>query len=139
MVESEPSCFPLKLYLTLFTVQISRRNIGFLDAREIGSDAIVYLFMDLQEDEKSILRRTFGISLYLMYMRTAVCAKLPALGVNTDIIRLRLVNNIFTSLQLPHKEWCIYMKLHESYLHCFYLNSCEKTDFESNHSIMVEN
>lgn len=42
--------------------EISRRNIGVLDAREISSDAIIYLFMDLQEDEKSILRRTFGQS-----------------------------------------------------------------------------
>lgn len=41
---------------------MSRRNIGVLDAREISSDAIIYLFTDLQEDEKSILRRTFGQS-----------------------------------------------------------------------------
>ncbi|KAL3510867.1 hypothetical protein ACH5RR_030268 [Cinchona calisaya] len=40
--------------------EISRKNIGFLDARDISSEAIVHLFMDVLADEKSILRRVFG-------------------------------------------------------------------------------
>ena len=60
--------------MILFTVQISRKNIGFLDVRDISSEAIVDLAMDILADEKSILRRVFGISLSLsmhMYNHTS--------------------------------------------------------------------
>ncbi|XP_027151476.1 uncharacterized protein LOC113751611 [Coffea eugenioides] len=40
--------------------EISRKNIGFLDVRDISSEAIVDLAMDILADEKSILRRVFG-------------------------------------------------------------------------------
>lgn len=40
--------------------EISRKNIGFLDVRDISSEAIVDLAMDILADEKCILRRVFG-------------------------------------------------------------------------------
>ncbi|KAL2546526.1 hypothetical protein Fot_15759 [Forsythia ovata] len=44
------------------TEEMSRKNIGFLDVREISSDVLVELFLDILSDEKSILRRVFGQS-----------------------------------------------------------------------------
>jgi hypothetical protein len=44
----------------LFTVQISKTKLGFLDVREISSDAAVELFMDMLAGDKSILRKVFG-------------------------------------------------------------------------------
>jgi hypothetical protein len=44
----------------LFTVQISKTKLGFLDAREISSDASVELFTDILAGDKSILRKVFG-------------------------------------------------------------------------------
>ncbi|KAF3662570.1 putative protein CHUP1, chloroplastic-like [Capsicum annuum] len=40
--------------------EISRKNIGFLDVRDINSEALVELFVDLRAGEQSILRRVFG-------------------------------------------------------------------------------
>ncbi|XP_016506062.1 uncharacterized protein LOC107823872 [Nicotiana tabacum] len=40
--------------------EISRKNIGFLDVRDINSEALVGLFVDLRAGERSILRRVFG-------------------------------------------------------------------------------
>ncbi|XP_059317011.1 uncharacterized protein LOC132067724 isoform X1 [Lycium ferocissimum] len=40
--------------------EISRKNIGFLDVRDISSEALVELFVDLRAGEQSILRRVFG-------------------------------------------------------------------------------
>lgn len=40
--------------------EVSRNNLGFMDAREISSDALVVLFMDLQAGDKSIIRTVFG-------------------------------------------------------------------------------
>ncbi|KAG5603747.1 hypothetical protein H5410_025239 [Solanum commersonii] len=40
--------------------EISRKNIGFLDVRDINSEALVELFVDLRAGEQSILRRAFG-------------------------------------------------------------------------------
>ncbi|XP_009613456.1 uncharacterized protein [Nicotiana tomentosiformis] len=40
--------------------EISRKNIGFLDVRDINSEALVVLFVDLRAGERSILRRVFG-------------------------------------------------------------------------------
>jgi hypothetical protein len=45
----------------LFTVQISTKKLGFLDAREISSDASAELFVDMSAGDKSILRKVFGI------------------------------------------------------------------------------
>lgn len=45
---------------------MSSKNIGFLDVREISSDVLVDLFLDILTDEKSILRRVFGLSLSLL-------------------------------------------------------------------------
>lgn len=39
---------------------ISRNNLGFMDVREINSDAIVVLFKDLLAGDKSIIRTVFG-------------------------------------------------------------------------------
>uniref|UniRef100_A0A2N9J883 SLH domain-containing protein n=1 Tax=Fagus sylvatica TaxID=28930 RepID=A0A2N9J883_FAGSY len=44
------------------TVQISTKKLGFLDAREISSDASVELFVDMSAGDKSILRKVFGQS-----------------------------------------------------------------------------
>lgn len=52
-------------YLTVCTVQISRKNIAFLDVRDINSEALVELFVDLRAGEQSILRRVFGLFLSL--------------------------------------------------------------------------
>ncbi|CAA2967133.1 Hypothetical predicted protein [Olea europaea subsp. europaea] len=48
------------------TEEMSSKNIGFLDVREISSDVLVDLFLDILTDEKSILRRVFGLSLSLL-------------------------------------------------------------------------
>ncbi|KAM7464385.1 hypothetical protein LguiA_032506 [Lonicera macranthoides] len=40
--------------------EISRRNLGFMDAREISSDALVVLFMDMLASDRSIIRKVFG-------------------------------------------------------------------------------
>ncbi|KAL0372571.1 UNVERIFIED_CONTAM: protein decapping 5 [Sesamum calycinum] len=40
--------------------KMSRKNIGFLDVKEISSDALVELFLDILADEKSIVRGVFG-------------------------------------------------------------------------------
>lgn len=45
----------------LFTVQISRTKMGYMDVREINSEASLGLFMDMLAGEKSIARRVFGI------------------------------------------------------------------------------
>lgn len=51
----------------IFTVQILRNKIGFLDARELKSDVLPVLFMDMLSD-KSITRKVFGIfHLFLLY------------------------------------------------------------------------
>ncbi|KAL0446929.1 UNVERIFIED_CONTAM: hypothetical protein Slati_1820800 [Sesamum latifolium] len=42
--------------------KMSRKNIGFLDVKEISSDALVELFVDILADEKSIVRGVFGQS-----------------------------------------------------------------------------
>ncbi|KAL0327050.1 UNVERIFIED_CONTAM: hypothetical protein Sangu_1783000 [Sesamum angustifolium] len=42
--------------------KMSRKNIGFLDVKEISSDALVELFLDILADEKSIVRGVFGQS-----------------------------------------------------------------------------
>ncbi|KAL3644627.1 hypothetical protein CASFOL_009807 [Castilleja foliolosa] len=42
--------------------QMSRKKIGFLDVKEISSDALVELFVDILADEKSIIRGVFGQS-----------------------------------------------------------------------------
>ncbi|XP_062160060.1 uncharacterized protein LOC133867343 [Alnus glutinosa] len=42
--------------------QISKTKLGFLDAREISSDASVELFTDMLAGDKSILRKVFGQS-----------------------------------------------------------------------------
>lgn len=45
---------------TFLAVQMSRKNIGFLDVKEIPSDALADLFADFRSDEKSIIRVVFG-------------------------------------------------------------------------------
>ncbi|CAN4121917.1 unnamed protein product [Withania somnifera] len=40
--------------------EISRKNVGFLDVRDMSSEALVGLFVDLRAGEQSILRRVFG-------------------------------------------------------------------------------
>ncbi|KAI3452980.1 hypothetical protein Pfo_009643 [Paulownia fortunei] len=42
--------------------EMSRKKIGFLDVKEISSDALMELFVDIQADEKSIIRGVFGQS-----------------------------------------------------------------------------
>ncbi|KAG8382950.1 hypothetical protein BUALT_Bualt05G0133100 [Buddleja alternifolia] len=42
--------------------EMSRKNIGFLDVKEISSDALMELFVDILADEKSIIRGVFGQS-----------------------------------------------------------------------------
>lgn len=42
--------------------QISTKKLGFLDAREISSDASAELFVDMSAGDKSILRKVFGQS-----------------------------------------------------------------------------
>ncbi|PIN01017.1 hypothetical protein CDL12_26481 [Handroanthus impetiginosus] len=42
--------------------EMSRKNIGFLDVKEISSDAMLELFVDILSDEKSIIRGVFGQS-----------------------------------------------------------------------------
>ncbi|KAL8052799.1 hypothetical protein ABFS82_05G028500 [Erythranthe guttata] len=42
--------------------EISRKNIGFLDVKEIASNVLVDLFVDIRADEKSIIRGVFGQS-----------------------------------------------------------------------------
>ncbi|KAH6805413.1 hypothetical protein C2S51_030244 [Perilla frutescens var. frutescens] len=42
--------------------EMARRNIGFLDAKEISSDALLELFVDYRADRKSITRGVFGQS-----------------------------------------------------------------------------
>ena len=39
---------------------MARRSIGFLDVKEISSDALLELFADYQADRKSITRGVFG-------------------------------------------------------------------------------
>lgn len=41
---------------------MARRNIGFLDVKEISSDALLELFVDYRADRKSITRGVFGYS-----------------------------------------------------------------------------
>lgn len=41
---------------------MSRKNIGFLDFKEISSDTLAELYADVQSDEKSIIRAVFGKS-----------------------------------------------------------------------------
>ncbi|XP_022877073.1 uncharacterized protein LOC111395325 [Olea europaea var. sylvestris] len=48
--------------LQLITFQVSMKNIGFLDVREISSDVLVELFLHILFEEKSILKRVFGQS-----------------------------------------------------------------------------
>lgn len=40
--------------------EILRNKIGFLDARELKSDVLPPLFMDMMADDKSIMRKVFG-------------------------------------------------------------------------------
>ncbi|GFQ01361.1 hypothetical protein PHJA_002280000 [Phtheirospermum japonicum] len=42
--------------------EMSRKKIGFLDVKEISSDALVELYVDILADEKSIMRGVFGQS-----------------------------------------------------------------------------
>ncbi|KAH6802132.1 hypothetical protein C2S51_033578 [Perilla frutescens var. frutescens] len=42
--------------------EMARRNIGFLDVKEISSDALLELFVDYRADRKSITRGVFGQS-----------------------------------------------------------------------------
>ncbi|CAA2960577.1 Glucose-induced degradation protein 8 homolog [Olea europaea subsp. europaea] len=44
------------------TEEVSMKNIGFLDVREISSDVLVELFLHILFEEKSILKRVFGQS-----------------------------------------------------------------------------
>ncbi|MCD7452547.1 hypothetical protein HAX54_017376 [Datura stramonium] len=53
--EDQAICFSPNRYF-----DISRKNIGFLDVRDISSEALVELFVDLRAGEQSILRRVFG-------------------------------------------------------------------------------
>lgn len=55
---------------------MSRKNIGFLDVKEISSDALVELFVDILADEKSIVRGVFGQSKRLQ--PTKPCTKAQA-------------------------------------------------------------
>lgn len=49
--------------LKFLAVQMSRWNIGFLDVKEISSNALAELYTDILAGEKSIIRGVFGIPL----------------------------------------------------------------------------
>ncbi|GER29849.1 hypothetical protein STAS_05745 [Striga asiatica] len=42
--------------------EVSRKKVGFLDVKDISSDALPEIFVDTFADEKSIIRRVFGQS-----------------------------------------------------------------------------
>lgn len=48
--------------ITGINEEISRNNLGLIDAREIRSDALVELFIDMLAGDKSIMRKVFGQS-----------------------------------------------------------------------------
>lgn len=50
----------------LFTVQMLRKNLGFMDLDSVGTAASPALFMDLLADDKSIVRTVFGMILSLL-------------------------------------------------------------------------
>ncbi|KAJ0094299.1 hypothetical protein Patl1_16517 [Pistacia atlantica] len=61
--EFKPEVLEQFLKPDLFTVQISTK-VGYMDVKEISSDASLELFLDLLAGDKSIVRKVFGILLF---------------------------------------------------------------------------
>ncbi|KAJ0038303.1 hypothetical protein Pint_23346 [Pistacia integerrima] len=61
--EFKPDVLEQFLKPDLFTVQISTK-VGYMDVKEISSDASLELFLDLLAGDKSIVRKVFGILLF---------------------------------------------------------------------------
>ncbi|XP_059454682.1 uncharacterized protein LOC132184908 [Corylus avellana] len=73
--------------------QISKTKLGFLDVREISSDAAVELFMDMLAGDKSILRKVFGHSKRLQPNKPSTKAQ-AAVALTSG----RMVEAIYTEL-----------------------------------------
>ena len=58
----------VSLLLTFSTVQISSTKVGFMDLKEISSEASPQLFMDILAGERSIHRKVFGIPFILVIL-----------------------------------------------------------------------
>lgn len=77
--------------LIFLAVQISRKNIGFLDVKEISADTLVELFVDTRADEKSIIKGVFGISPLILYFPSKI---LPGLLISFVAFILRTYANM---------------------------------------------
>ncbi|KAG9152895.1 hypothetical protein Leryth_012512 [Lithospermum erythrorhizon] len=81
--------------------EISRKNIGFLDARHISSDALVDLYADISADEKSIVKRVFGQSKRFQSSRPSTIAQAAVAltsgrimeFINEELLRLEAETN----------------------------------------------